>query len=229
MNFYKDILLKLKIDSLIFEKKFDSKKNQVYLVKNTNLENQDERFVVKVYKNSQILIKELNILRGLMEHGMRVPRVLFAGEEYILLENLPGQTLTDYFEKIEKAGLSPEHAYWAADDLCEWLYEFYETIQKITGEKLVMKDVNLRNFIVSRDGIYGIDFEEVDIGFPEEDIGKICAFLLTYRPEFTPWKLNMAEYIRDKATKKLNLDPNLVIDELNRELSAIKKRRKAIK
>jgi len=227
MNFYKDISSKLNIDSLIFEKKFYSKKNQVYLVKNADLEKQDEKFVIKIYKNAQDLTKELNILRALKENEVRVPKVLLAGEDYILLENIPGQTMTDYLEQIEKDGLPPDNAYWAADDLCEWLLGFYKAVQNITDEKVIMKDVNLRNFIVAKDGIYGIDFEEVSAGYPEEDIGKICAFLLTYRPEFTPWKINVAKYIRDRAIEKLKINPNLVMNELNRELSAIKKRRKS--
>lgn len=216
-------LTKMNIDKFVIKKRFHSKKNQVYLVTSPDFARED--CVLKLYNNPQSLIKDVTFLESLKREGVRVPKILYQSSNYIILEHLEGETLTDLFDSMEKNGSSPEQAYAAIDALCEWLAHFYSVCEKIIKKQVIMKDVNLRNFIFCDEMIYGIDFEEVNVGLIEEDIGKICAFILTYEPSYTSWKLDLAKYFRDKATKMFNLNPELVLEELNNELSAIKKRR----
>lgn len=84
--------------------------------------------------------------------------------------------MADFIDHIEDKGRSPEDFYPIVDSLCEWFDSFYRALQKSFHKKIVMKDVNLRNFIFREGKIYGIDFEEAGEGCPEEDFGKIAPF-----------------------------------------------------
>lgn len=227
MKLSRNIIDKLNIGKYVFEKQFHSKKNRVYLVNSINPADKKNSFILKMHKDPRVFFKEIALLESLKQQGIRVPEVLYRDKKHLIMEYIDGETLTDMFERMERSGMPPEVVYPIVDSLCRWLKDFYEAVRSKTKKPAVMKDVNLRNFIFYDDKIYGIDFEEVSEGRPEEDIGKICAFLLTYSPEYTPWKLKVAKYIRDVAIKKLKLDPELVMDELINELSAIEKRRKS--
>ncbi|HHX24905.1 MAG: hypothetical protein ACOX2A_05300 [Tepidanaerobacteraceae bacterium] len=227
MNLKREIYDKLKSDFCFIEKQFQSKKNQVYLINFLDSEKQNRKCVLKEYRSLSGFEKELTILEGLKNLYIRVPKIFNRGCNYILMEYIDGCTLTEFFEKMEKDTLPPEECYVVADELCRWLADFYKGVKVITDKQLIMKDVNLRNFIVSGSYIYGIDFEDVGEGSCEEDVGKICAFLVTYYPEYTEWKLKLSKYFRDNAIKILKLNQELVMHEFFNELKAIEKRRKS--
>lgn len=226
VNSNNNILIKLKMNSYTFIKRFRSKRNRVYLVRNPAITRQKRNCVLKVFSNPGDLVKEAAFLEILKQQGVRVPRVLHRGSNYLLLEYIDGENLADFVEQMEKKGVPPEDVYPIADSLCKWLKSFYRAAQEALHKRIIMKDVNLRNYIVRDGKIYGIDFEEAGEGSPEEDFGKICAFLLTYRPEYTLLKLELVRYIFGTAVKKLKLNPDLIMNELVKELLAIKRRRK---
>ncbi|MFO7151800.1 MAG: hypothetical protein DIU66_000985 [Bacillota bacterium] len=213
------------MESLCIVKQFRSKKNRVYLVHTRAIAGQEQYCILKIFKNTEGLYKESELLEILKGKSVRVPQILRTGSNYLILEYVDGENLTDLIERMENKRLPPESLFPVADSLCEWLKSFYEVLREAFHKNIIMKDVNLRNFIVMDEKIYGIDFEEAGEGSPEEDLGKICAFLLTYEPEYTKSKLELVRYIFDTATKKLNLNPDAIAYEMERELFAIKKRR----
>ncbi len=76
------------------------------------------------------------------------------------------------------------------------------------------------------DNIYGLDFEDCREGLPEQDIGRFCAFLLTYIPSFTPFKINAARQAFGTISRGLGLNRKTVLMEIEKELTAISRRRR---
>lgn len=208
--------------------RFSSKRNCVFLTKNG-----PENLVVKVYAPPGAnLEKEIKMLYELNKKGVAVPRIVETDHESITMEYLDGPLLLDIFERQEKTAGSqskllaePVHA--AINSLCHWLMSFYDAARNMDNAQIILGEVNFRNFIF-KEKIYGIDFEECRHGRIEEDIGKLCAFALTYAPPFTPWKIAAAGELFKILTGELNLDRERVKAEITKELLAIATRRNSV-
>ncbi|MGI6452331.1 MAG: hypothetical protein ACOX0E_02425 [Syntrophomonadaceae bacterium] len=204
------------------EKKFLSKKNNVFLFKRVQ-EGQDPEFLVyKKYSRKDRMAKELEIFQRLSPKGVLVPKVYGTGDDYVLLEYLEGNLLLDLWERQEAAlavaGSSLNRMdYGLISPLCCWFKDFYIALQGIDGRQMIMGDVNFRNFIVNN-RIYGIDLEECREGKIEEDVGSLCAFALTYRPAFTSWKIAMVRELLRNFIGEFKLDPELVQKEVSNQL-----------
>lgn len=163
-----------------------SKKNKVYRIIEGN-----KSYILKTFTDSKRFQKELEILKILDEKKILVPRILETNENTLALEDLGEATLLSTYEELEKNG---DHNYiYIVESLLLWLQDFYKILEDYYGEKLILVDMNFRNFIVKDNKICRIDFEEVDCGKKESDIGKLLAFGLTYTPEFTSWKKTFAK------------------------------------
>lgn len=68
----------------IILKRFHSKKNRVYLVRSTNFRGEAKNCVLKVFRNPDNLAQEVGFLEILKRHGVRVPKVLQRGDNYLL-------------------------------------------------------------------------------------------------------------------------------------------------
>ena len=209
--------------------RFSSKRNGVFLTKNG-----PEHLVVKVYAQPGTnLKKEKEMLLELKKRGVAVPRIVEADHESITMEYLEGPLLLDIFEQQEKiAGsqgkLLAEPVRAAIHSLCRWLTHFYSAARHIgDGSQLILGEVNFRNFII-REQIFGIDFEQCRPGQIEEDIGKLCAFALTYSPPFTPWKIAAAAELFKILCGELILNREMVREEIMKELLAIADRRSSM-
>lgn len=211
------------------EKKFTSRKNNVFLVK-TNSPDQTQKYLVcKEYSRPDRMSEEIKMLSLLKEKGAPVPKIYGAGDNYILLEYLGGPLFADYFFWQESVSGSDNSSlkgptYQSIYSLCCWFKDFYAMSRAIAGKQLIMGDVNFRNFII-RERIYGIDFEECREGKLEEDIGSLCAFGLTYSPPFSPWKIVMIGELFQIFSSELGLDKELVKQEIQKELLFLSKRR----
>lgn len=212
----------------VVKHRFSSKRNCVFLIK-TGLVN----LVVKVYPSPGTnLKKETKILLELKKKGVAVPRIVETDDESITMEYLEGPLLLDIFEWQERLAGShskslTEPVYVTIHSLCRWLISFYDASRDMGGEQIILGEVNFRNFIV-KEKIYGIDFEECRHGWIEEDIGKLCAFALTYSPSFTPWKIAAAGEIFKVLTGEMNLDRERVKEEILKELLAVATRRNSL-
>lgn len=214
------------------EKKFTSRKNNVFLVKTNKSDNKKKYLVCKKYSRPERMPEEIKMLSLLKEKGAPVPAIYATGDDYVLLEYLEGPLFADFFFWQESVSGSGSHslagpAYQSIYSLCCWFKVFYAASRAITGKQLIMGDVNFRNFII-RERIYGIDFEECREGKIEEDLGSLCAFGLTYWPPFTPWKMAMIGELFQIFSSEFRLDKELVKQELQKELLFLSKRRGAL-
>lgn len=215
-------MVRVDLFNYVVEKKFTSKKNNVYLLNSAQSDEKDEYLVYKKYSCPNRMQKEVEMLSMLKDNGLPVPQILVIGEDYIGLEYLEGALLLDCYCDLESADGSSskslhESAYLFIYALCSWFKNFYKVVRDITGKQIIMGDVNFRNFIV-KDVIYGIDFEECWEGSIEEEIGSLCAFALTYDPSFTIWKTTMVNELQRIFSEELNLDKELVKKEITNQL-----------
>ncbi len=190
-------------------KKFTSKKNKVYLEKNR---------IVKVFLSRDKLDKEVNMYKKLENTSIKTPKLIFKGEDRISLEYINGDLVLDLFIKAEE-----ENSYevkYLLKKLIDTLLEF----NKITQE--IFYDINLRNFLVFNNDIYIIDFEDTKTGYVEEDLGRFLAFILTYDPVFTKYKLEICKELEEYISSIGNIDFSLVLKCKEEELIRIKSRRR---
>ncbi len=145
--------------------RFPSKKNTVTL---------ENGLVIKGHEDREALLREVHTLEYLHQGGLAVPALLGVRKNELQLEYIQGPTYADLVDSM-----IPEQA----EGLATWLAEYH----RITG--LLRGDCNLRNFLWSKGGCVGVDFEdEVTLGEPERDMGKVIAYAVTYNPPFTTEK-----------------------------------------
>lgn len=221
MQLESDFIKKYNIIDYEVRQKFYSKKNNVYLTEFKCINEETVTFVVKVFNDDKIKEKEAYMLSILKEHKLKVPDIYYIGKNSIIMDHLEGITLLDVMNILEEKSSRYEKL---AEDLCLWLLNFYNISKTAIGKDLIFGDVNLRNFIMV-DSIYGIDFEDCKEGCREEDIGRMCAFILTYNPSFTSWKNNFIKGIIDKAAEIINTNKTIARKYMEYELMAIEKRR----
>lgn len=202
---------------MIEKTKLNSKKNQVFrIIKEGN------SYIEKTFTDNFRMKKEVEILKILKHNECKVPEIIEINEQTLILEDLGIITLLDWYESIEKDGST--NYIKMIEKLGRWLSEFYLNINKVYNNTILF-DVNFRNFVIKNDVIYGIDFEECQIGTIERDIGKIAAYSLTYDPIMTEWKIDFTRVLIEVLSRILNLDTELVIQERDKELVNIKDRR----
>jgi len=186
-----DLVNGLGIEKYSVIEKFYSKKNDVYKIKNIYKNNKEEICVIKNFNNIDNMNREIDMLKNLKNKGLAVPEIYYVGKKEVVMEYIEGKTLLDVICENE---INKVFDYDIVRKLLIWLKNFYSITRNSMNKKIIMSDVNLRNFIVDKH-IYGIDFENCKKGNIEEDIGKLCAYILTYDPSFTEWKVKLVDKI----------------------------------
>lgn len=201
------------------EIKLISKRNQVYRIYDN-----DNTYISKTFMDSGNILKEIEILKLLKDKSIKVPNILDIKDNTLILEDLGEITLLDWFEQMEKTNSTDysEIIY----KLSLWLKKFYSATKEYYNIQMILYDVNLRNFIIKDNEIYGIDFEQTQPGQIEEDIGKMVAYCLTYNPDFTEWKKVFIEELMDTMSDKLGIEKKIIIVKKDKEIDLICKRRK---
>jgi len=162
-------------DGLTFKGRFQSRKNDVYLV-----ERKGRRMVLKLYRNDRCQ-SEFEALNAAYEAGLCVPRAIEMCEKAILMEYIPGPIVNDYLGTV----LMDEMVLGVADWLALFHHAFYNE-----GVVRLKSDAIFKNFIAS-DRIYGIDFELSRSGSPSVDVGEALAYLLNTYPMFADDKFRL--------------------------------------
>jgi hypothetical protein len=207
MEIDREIIDRLGVTECREEKKFFSRRNEVYLFSGNAPDEMLIRFVYKKYISGN-RNNELSALTALK--GKRVPRILAQSNSALCLEYIPGLTMLECMETAERNG---ESFSGLIDELLDFLKGFYNMMPGV-----IYGDVNLRNFIAAESGVYGVDLEETQPGRPETDIGRAAAFMLTYKP-VTNYKREAAGYLISSAAKKLSLDISDTEKQKEKELS----------
>ena len=228
MQLEKEFIDRWNITGYQIEKQFNSKKNNVYLVR-ADIEGAcKKRFVLKQYKGRRSYIsREADILAELYKRGISVPELYYRGARSIAMEYINSPTLIDVMTDAEYvAGQKFDYinAKGMASHIAKWLDNFYKAMEKKTGKRIILWDINLRNFLVGYK-LYGIDFEDCREGAYEEDLGRLLAFIVTYAPAFTPYKIEFAKEVYNALGGRLVLDRDRVMAETAEEFNAIRERR----
>lgn len=209
--------------------RFASKRNQLYLLSFTNDAGVEKQMVYKLHNYRTRMAKETEMLFILKNGIAPVPKVEKVIGSGILMEYVNGPTLLDYFAWQEQIHLQYKepfinHSTGALKMLADWMAAFYKTNEIITGKKVILGNANIRNFII-RQELYGVDFEDCREGKREEDVGLICAFMLTYTPPYTLWKKVFVKEMMDLFICRLGADRSKSIECFFNELERINKRR----
>ncbi|WP_281817646.1 RIO1 family regulatory kinase/ATPase domain-containing protein [Vallitalea longa] len=206
-------------------KTFKSRKNKVELI--YDIDN-GMKLVRKEYLNLEhCKKKETSILRILEKHNVKVPRIIYENNNMIYMTYISDVTLLDYFLLIENDIVIDKDK--AIIDIFKkvfsWLEQYYQITFEYMGRRLIFYDINFRNFLIKDDIIYGIDFEDSISGSKEIDGGRFCAYLLTYKPILTEWKINITAKVIDLLVDDFKYDRKSLLNEIKKELDKINFRR----
>lgn len=127
--------------------------------------------VVKTYRDIRDRLTEESVLKKLKGAGLGVPSIISCDETSMSLEYIEGIV---YAEMMEE--LSEEHV----EALLDWQEQYYKVMDSIGRA-----DINFRNYLYASSVCIGLDFEEISLTTPEQDYGRMLAFLASYDPAFT--------------------------------------------
>ncbi len=182
--------------------RFKSKQNKVVL---------KDGIVIKTLQSEKELQREIEVLKKLKAAGLAVPAVLGAEKNSLLLEYIAGPTYEALVENMTCG---------QAESLAEWLTAYREITGALRG------DVNLRNFIWSKETCFGVDFNDPPtFGEREVDQGKTIAFAATYDPPFTSGKAQSTGFLLRAFLKRGGRRAEIKKQYLL-EIAAVKERRR---
>lgn len=145
-----------------------SKKNQVFLV-----ETREDVYIEKIFTKASNFNSELKAYNILKSNHMHLPKIkeIKAKELIIVYEYIKGDTFAELVEK--------DDAECKFIILGEWLKKLHQ-ISSNEGQALIVDDVNLKNFIISKYGIIPVDYEDYKYGDEVSDVAGILAFINNY-------------------------------------------------
>ncbi|MBN1280666.1 MAG: hypothetical protein JXA00_03365 [Candidatus Thermoplasmatota archaeon] len=186
MRDIKDLLKKEeKYQSALLQKEFESKKNTVgYVV----YEGQPRVFKWFVPGLKQNMDLEYSILqKGCAELAIPSPLDKDTDNNVLIMSYIMGENVCDIINDSHKTFQEKERIILL---LADWLVQFHSLFRSEDGFR-IRGDASLRNFIFSKDRVWGVDFEESRPGKPSEDVATLCASLLSTDPMFTKEKVQL--------------------------------------
>ncbi|MBN1677545.1 MAG: phosphotransferase [Candidatus Thermoplasmatota archaeon] len=161
---------------------FRSRKNRVFKVIVNG-----ETLVAKIFPSGSDdrATHEYSVLRACVERGVRVPHPVKHEGRALLMEYIEGSTTARI---VDDAPLDAESTLLK---VVQWLSGFHHA----NDLRLCRGDCVLHNFMMTAEGVIGIDFEEAHEGDPIEDVGQVMASYLSMRPAFADAKFVVAEHI----------------------------------
>ncbi|MTI69227.1 MAG: hypothetical protein FH751_03085 [Firmicutes bacterium] len=201
-------------------KKEYKSKNKVQLIGMYTANNDKKYYVKKSISNHKKMLKEIDILGILNKNKLTVPKVLFEQESSYIREYIEGKNLLFLLNDFEKKQ-NKKFCYSKNETLIynflEWIDKFYYILEIQTGEKIILNDMDLTNFILNDKGIYGLDFEMCKRGEKERDMGMFLSNILTLDNPFTNWKIRFTRQVL-KRIYEYGYDLNLVRKEIYKGL-----------
>lgn len=168
-----------------------SRKNIVLLVEVQVTPTKTSTVVAKLFV-TDAFEKELGILRKSAKEGLCVPEVIASDEGVIIMKHVAGELLVDVINRTFSESM--------VDKLAEWYYSYHQT------HGLTKGDPRLRNFIVTSEGLCGVDFEEAEPAHWMEDISGVCASLLDTDPIFDTRKIALSHRLLNRYLELLQAE-----------------------
>ncbi len=233
-----EIIPEIEITTIKFLK---SRKNLIFSISLKNPQTLPKEIIIKKFSGESFNTEYKNLISN-FQKGILVPKIFASKKPYILMEKIDGLNLCDLLN--DDLDNSTENSIFIVkkeifEKLAEWLYNYHE--KNITSDKesqiLVRNkgDLRLKNFIYYEKNIYGIDFENVHEGIPENDIAEVIASIITtspgdiFRDELLEFKLNLIldfllRYI--KINTKFILSNEEIVKCVYSNLKIVAKRRR---
>lgn len=195
--------------TVLLQKSFHSKKNTVVYVILNGQPRVIKWFVPGLKQNMDL---EYTIMKkGHTELTMPYPYEKDTENNVLVLSYIMGENVCDI---INDPQTNFEEKQTIAYQLAEWLLKFH-CFFKTDNEFRLRGDASLRNFILSKGHIYGVDFEESRFGKPSEDLATLCASFLSTDPMFTDEKFELCQIFLDAYRKSAAWN----VQNINAEIS----------
>jgi len=136
--------------------------------------------------------------KGAPDLHMPAPLDKDTDNNVLILSYIVGKNLCDV---INDPATNVEDKQHVIEQLAHWIVRFH-THFKTEESFMIRGDASLRNFILSRGKIWGVDFEESRQGKPVEDVAGICASLLTTDPMFSDEKFRLCTKFLESYRKE---------------------------
>ena len=193
----------------LLQKQFESKKNTVGYVVLNGQARILKWYVPGLKKNMDI---EYEILKkGSSELSMPLPLEKDIENHVVVMSYIVGTNACDL---INDQQVSFEEKKQVVDLLADWLAKFHTVFKSEEGFS-IRGDASLRNFILSRNRIYGVDFEEARVGKPVEDVAGVCASILSTDPMFTDEKFQLCQQFLDAYRRSVKW----LLENVNAEIA----------
>jgi tRNA A-37 threonylcarbamoyl transferase component Bud32 len=198
-----------KYKTVLLQKRFESKKNTVAYVLSQGQprvlkwfvpglkQNMHTEYAVLTKRNSRLTIP--------------IPYEKDEKDNVLIMSYIAGKTIC---ELINDSMVNFTEKERIIRMLADWLVTFHELFQTDEGFR-IRGDATLKNFLLSNNQIWGVDFEESRPGKPAEDLATICVSLLTTDPMFTPEKFQLCRIFLDAYRKS----SAWAVDSINAEIS----------
>ena len=192
--------------------RFISKRNKVYV---------KDGLVFKEFENINVAKFEIEYLIRLKDKGVAVPFVVDTYDNTLVLEYIEGLTIPDFLESSDSYSRSET----VSKHLADWFSCFYRAVEYETTSE-IRGDVNGRNFIITDDQVFSVDFEEKIYGRMSTDLGRLLAFITTYTVKNTSAKDMLCYFLLDDFCSNLSIDSDSILYEKTKEMDSMKIRRK---
>lgn len=174
--------------------------------------------VYKRYAEKARFLIEKELLTMLTEANVAVPRILAEEEGTLILSYLPGETLPAYLERMEQEQATEGQIRTLTNAVANWLRAYYLAVKQ-TSSGIIRGDIAGSNFLVSGQGIAGVDFETCMFGSREQDAGRFLAKMMPEDGVPSPFMQMVMETMLESLTDILLLDRTAVLNERDEELA----------
>ena len=198
-----------------------SKKNSVFQV-----EFNKELAILKIFNDKEGYFKEKEYYNIFNSTNLNTPKLLECNDvnNTIKIEYINGKTVLEHMEEYESIG-DLNSAYKLLKDVFYWLQNFH-SLMYIESNNLSFYDLNLRNFILYDDIVYGIDFESINRGNLLSDTGKLIGMYLNYDEKYSDFKKKTVKSFDEFLIDKKIFSRDELDNIIKFEIVEIEKRRK---
>lgn len=198
-----------KYKTVLLQKRFDSKKNTVAYVVSNGQPRVLKWFVPGLRQNMDI---EYTVLtNGSSDVSMPSAFEKDTENHVLMMSYILGKNICDIINDPNK---KLEEKQKVLTLLAEWLVRFHRVFKTEDGFR-IRGDATLRNFILSKNQIWGVDFEESRNGKPAEDVATLCVSLLSTDPMFTDEKFELCQQFLNTYRRSATW----TIENINAEIS----------
>jgi tRNA A-37 threonylcarbamoyl transferase component Bud32 len=191
------------------QKRFESKKNTVVYALINDQPRILKWFVPGLKQNMNI---EFTVLKkGFSTLAIPSPFEKDTENNVLVMSYILGENVCDIINSLH---LNLDEKKKVVHLLADWFVRFH-TFFKTEENFRIRGDATLRNFLLNRGKIWGVDFEESRQGKPNEDLATLCASVLSTEPMFTNEKFQLCQTFLHAYRNAANWE----IENMNTEIS----------